>query len=494
VKSPIFLFLLIACAPSLASLKPAALKCEYLVNPLGLDTPNPRLSWIVESDQRAQKQSAYQILVADDERLLGANKGDLWDTGKVASDESLHIAFDGTPLRSAQKCYWKVRVWDKDGNASPYSKPVYWEMGLLHNPDWHGEWIARTEETAYQPSPLFRKEFAVNGRLKRARAYICGLGYSELRLNGKKVSDHELDPGYTRYDRRHLYVTHDITDQLRQGRNAIGIMLGTGWFNEHTKAVWYFDRAPWRQSPRLLFELRLEYQNAKSDNISINDTWKTSTGPITFDSIYGGETYDARKEKPGWDAPGYNESGWNPVKVVTSPSGILAAQEHLPIRITQTLKPAKLTNPKPGVFVFDIGQNLTGWAELRVSGPAGTNVRMVYGERLNKDGTVNQADINMHQIKTTPPQPFQTDNYILRGQGNETWHARFCYHGFQYVEVTGFPGTPALDSLRALFVHSDVPPAGEFACSNELLNRIQKCTRWSYLSNLEGIPTDCPHR
>jgi alpha-L-rhamnosidase len=479
VKSFFCFLLIVASMPAHAGLHAASLKCEYLVNPLGIDTSSPRLSWILESDQREQKQSANQILVSSDEKLLAGDKADLWDSGKVASDESLHIAYKGSPLNSTERCYWKVRVWDKNGNPSAYSKPALWEMGLLRTRDWHGKWIARTEEKAYQPAPLLRKSFVVSRKIKRARAYICGLGYYELRLNGNKVGDHELDPGYTRYDRRHLYVTHDITKQVRLGQNAIGVILGTGWFNEHIKAVWYFDRAPWRQSPRLLLEMRIEYEDGKTETISSDNTWKTSTGAITFDSIYGGESYDARLEKPGWDAAGYDDFAWQPAKVVESPAGILAAQQHVPIRITQTIKPARLTSPKPGVYVFDIGQNLTGWAELRVHGRAGTNVKLVYAEKLHQDGTVDQANIIEHQIKTTPPQPFQTDNYVLKGKGLETWHARFCYHGFQYVEVTGFPGTPTLDNLRALFVHSDVPPAGEFTCSNELLNRIQKCTRWA---------------
>ena len=479
---------------ALAEIRPGGLRCEYLVSPLGLGTAKPRLSWVVRSEERAQRQTAYQVLVASSSEKLAAGEGDLWDSGKISSDASAQIVYGGRPLRSSQRCHWKVRVWDRDGKGSEYSEPAFWEMGLLDRGDWHGRWIARTTDTAYAPAPHFRREFPVEGKIRRARAYICGLGYYELRLNGEKIGDQVLDPGYTRYDKRVLYVTHDVTAQVREGKNAIGVILGTGWYNVHTRAVWYFDRAPWRASPRFILELLLEYEDGRAVRLSSDGTWKTATGPIVFDSIYGGETYDARLEKAGWDRPGHDEAGWEAAKVVDAPLGALVAQEMPPIKVTRTLVPAKVTEPKPGVFLYDMGQNFAGFARLTVSGLAGTKIVMKYGERLHADGTLDQSNIAQHQVKTDPPQQFQTDTYFLKGSGEETWEARFVYHGFQYVEVTGAPGKMTLENIRGRVAHSAIPVAGSFECSNKLLNRIWENTRWSYLSNLEGIPTDCPHR
>jgi alpha-L-rhamnosidase len=477
----------------LASLSPDRLRCEYLDNPLGLDTPRPRLSWVFESRQRAEKQTAYQILAATSEALL--DTGDLWDTGKVASDQTLHIVYAGKALSSCQRCYWKVRVWDKDGKPSAYSRPAYWEMGLLGPQDWQAQWIGRTTDTNSLPAPLLRRAFTLDGQIKRARAYVCGLGYYELHLNGQKIGDHLLDPGYTRYDKRALYVAYDVTDALRRGKNAVGVILGNGWYNVQTRAVWEFDKAPWRAAPKLLMQLRVEHTDGRVETIGTDSRWTTSDGPITFDSIYGGENYDARAEKPGWDTPDYDDSRWSMARVVSAPGGKLVAQMMPPIKADRIIKPVKLTEPQPAVFVFDLGQNFAGYAELNARGPAGTKVVMKYGERLGQDGTVDRAGIQQHVARVDAGQQFQTDTYILDGSSRTTQHVpRFTYHGFQYVEVTGFPGKPTLDTLRGVFIHSAIPVAGEFACSNPLLNRIWRAGRWSYLSNLQGIPTDCPHR
>ena len=432
--------------------------------------------------------------MAGSEAVLKSNAGDLWDSGKVHSEETLHVFYAGKALSSCQRCYWKVRAWDKDGKASPFSEPAYWEMGLLSPQDWQGQWIARTAEANSLPAPMLRRAFTLEGKIKQARAYICGLGYYELHLNGKKIGDHLLDPGYTRYDKRALYVTYDVTDALRRGQNAVGVILGNGWYNVQTKAVWDFHKAPWRSAPKLLMELRVEYADGRVETIGTDSRWTTSIGPITFDSIYGGETYDARAEKPGWDTAGYDESDWAMAQVVASPGGKLAAQMMPPIKADQYLKPARLSEPKPGVFLFDIGQNMAGFAELSLRAPAGTSVVMKYGERVGKDGMLDRADIQQHIVRVDASQQYQTDTYIAKGSGLETWHSRFDYHGFQYVEVTGFPGKPTLDTLRGVFIHSAIPVAGEFECSNPLLNKIWRAGRWAYLSNLQGIPTDCPHR
>jgi len=487
------ILVLARCASACAAVGIERLQCEYLDNPLGVDAPQPRLSWVLTSAERGVKQTAYQLLVAGSEAALKQNQADQWDSGKVISEETAQIRYAGQPLASRKQAFWKVRVWDQAG-AMTESRPARWEMGLLDPTDWGAKWIGRTTDTNSNPAPLLRRDFKLGGKIKQARAYICGLGYYELYLNGQKVGDHLLDPGYTRYDRRALYVTYDVTDQLKRGDNSVGVILGNGWFNCHTKAVWNFHQAPWRAAPKLLLHLRVDYTDGHSETIVSDETWKCSTGPIVFDSIYGGETYDARLEKPGWASPGFEDSQWEPVKLVEAPAGRLAAQMMPPIKVDQTLRPAKVTEPKPGVFIFDIGQGLAGMAELTVSGPAGARVQMRYGERLFPDGTLDTRDIEQHIKRLGKEQQYQTDTYILKGGVREIWHSRFTYHGFQYVEVTGFPGRPTLDSLRAKFIHSAVPRAGEFTCSNPLLNAIKRAADWSFLSNFQGIPTDCPHR
>ena len=469
------------------------LRCEYLADPLGIDVVQPRLSWKLAAQQRGQKETAYQVLVASDEKTLRKNRGDLWDTGKVASDQSIHVVYAGRPLSSRTRCYWKVRVWGKDGKASAFSKTAVWAMGPLTPEDWTAKWIGAPgsdEDKGPRPAPLFRRTFTLDKQPVRARLYICGLGYYELHLNGAKVGDHVLDPAFTRYDRRALYVTYDVTDRLKKGPNALGVILGNGWYNMHTRCVWDFDKAPWRDRPTLRCQLEVTFEDGSKQMVASDATWRVSTGPIVFDSIRNGETYDARLEKAGWDTTDYSDINWPAAQIDAGPKGELKAQMMPPVKVTGTRKMAKVTEPKPGVHVFDTGQNMTGWARLKVSGPAGTEIMMKYGERLNPDGTLDQKEIGQH-IKTGKP---QTDTYILKGEGTEVWEPRFAYYGFQYVEVTGLPGQATLDTLEARVVHTAFDRAGTFECSNDLFNRIQHNTLWSYVSNFVGYPTDCPHR
>ena len=478
---------------AMAATTVCTLRCEDLDDPLGIDAARPRLSWIVASDQRGQRQTAYQILVASTRDRLQANLADLWDSGKAASDATIQIAYGGSPLASRQACFWKVRVWDNDGRIAE-SKTARWEMGLVQPGDWQARWIGRTTDTHVTIAPLLRREFTLDGTVRQARAYICGLGYFELTVNGQRVGDHLLDPGYTRYDRRVLYVTHDVTGLLRRGRNAVGVMLGNGWFNVSNKAAWDFDKAPWRAAPRLLCQIEVDLTDGRRITLASDETWRSADSPIVFNTIYSGETYDARLERPGWDQPGFDDSRWDAALLVEPPKGALTAQTMPAIQVDQVLDPVQVTEPNTGVWVFDFGQALSGHARLRVRGPAGTAVAMKYGERLAATGLVDQKDIATHVVRFDANQPFQTDTYILKGKGTETWHSRFTYHGFRYVEVTGYPGRPSKDALRAVFFHSAVPVAGHFECSNPLLNRIWTAARWSYLGNLQGIPTDCPHR
>lgn len=489
-----FVLLFWATATASASTKITYLRCEYLETPLGVDALQPRLSWNIESDERGQTQTAYQVLVASSQSRLRRNEGDVWDSGKTAGSRVSQVAVTGKPLESAKRYYWKVRIWDKEGKPSPYSRASYWEMGLLSSQDWHGRWIGATEEIKYTPAPLLRRAFTLNKPIRAARAFVCGVGYYELRVNGRKIGDGVRDPGYTRYDRRVLYNSYDVAPFLAEGGNALGVLLGTGFLNPHVRAVWDFDRAPWRQSPRLLLELRIAYKDGTTQRVVSDDQWRTASSPITFDGIHGGEFYDARLEKEGWDAPSYDDSAWESVKILSAPGGVLKAAQSPPVKVTQTRRPAKITQPKPGIYLLDMGQNMAGNALLTVQGAAGVSVKLEYGERLNPDGTLNAEHIGGFVKNTDKTQPFQTEIYTLKGGGKEVWSSRFTYHGFQYVQVTGYPGQLASESVQAQFAHSAITPVGTFSCSNPLLNKIWKAGIYSYLSNLQSIPTDCPHR
>lgn len=482
-----------AAAPAQAASRVSLMRCENLENPLGIETPRPRLSWALDSSRRGAAQTSYQLLVASSAEKLREGHGDLWDSGRIHSNRTLYIPYDGTPLDSRRKCFWKVRVWDTHGRATD-SPEARWEMGLLDPADWKAKWIARTTDIAITTAPMLRTEFRIDGPIRQARAYVSGLAYYDLYLNGHRVGDHVLDPGFTRYDRRVLYVTHDVTRLLKQGENAAGALLGNGFYNVTTKAAWDFDKAPWRAAPKLLCQIEIDLTDGRRILVGSNSGWKTADSPIVENTIYGGEVYDARREQCGWEQAGFDDSRWTPALLAAPPQGRLTAQSMPPIRAKRTLKPVSVKEPKPGVFVFDFGQNLSGYARLNVSGPSGSSVSMKYAELLKPDGTVDQGNIAVHVHRFGAEQRFQNDLYILKGAGRERWHARFAYHGFQYVEVTGFPGRPKADALTAVFHHSDVPSAGRFACSNPLIDRIWMAARWAYLSNLQGIPTDCPHR
>ncbi|HWI58864.1 MAG TPA: family 78 glycoside hydrolase catalytic domain, partial [Bacillota bacterium] len=495
----------------------SSLRCEYRLNPLGIDTPQPRLSWVLESAARGQAQTAYQILAATSLKRLAQGQGDLWDSGKVASSNSVHLVYSGKPLRSGQRVYWQVRAWDKDGQPSASSQPAWWEMALLTPQDWQAQWITRPatdpvpEAQAFDdhPAPLFRKEFALNKPIARARAYVCGLGYYELRLNGQRVGDHLLDPGWTTYSQRVLYSTYDVTAHLQRGSNAVGMMVGNGWFNPLPLSMWGHVRpgdALTTGTPCAILQLVVEFADGSVQTMVTDATWRVSDGPILRNSVYLGEVYDARREQPGWDQPGFEDARWQTATLMREPKlGPLRAQDAPPIRLTRTFNPVKLTEPQPGVFIFDFGHNFAGWARLRVKGPAGTRVRLRSGELLYTNGTLNGMTAVCGQIKGggkdycysgqgMPKTAFQLDEYVLKGQGTEVFTPRFTFHGFRYVEVTGFPGKPTLDALEGWGLNSDVESAGSFQCSNDLFNRIQHTVRQTELANLFSVQSDCPHR
>ncbi len=437
---------------------PSLLRCEYLENPMGIDVKKPRFSWMLQHSERGQKQSAYQLIISANP---SAETGDLWDTGKVLSDQSIHVVYGGNLLESDQTYYWKVRYWDKDHTPSPYSSVARFDTGLFSPGDWQGEWIGGRNQ--------LRKEFSVNGGIVRGRAFICGLGYYEMRLNGQKVGNNVLDPGYTTYEKRVLYSTHDITDMLLEGNNAIGVMLGKGW-----------------SGPLLLIlQINIELEGGKRLTLFSDRTWKGKDGPLISDSIYDGEVYDARLESLEWDRPGFDDRSWSLVETGVAPKGSLSAQMVQPIQVMDSIVPLEMTNPQEGIYVFDMGQNFSGWAELRVSGPRGTKVCLRYAELLYENGMINQENLRSARAQ---------DVYILKGDRKEVYEPRFTYHGFRYVELTGFPGVPTMDTIRGKVVHTGVKQLGNFSCSNPLLNQLQRLIIWGQKTNLHSIPTDCNQR
>jgi alpha-L-rhamnosidase len=373
------------------------LRCEYLKNPLGIDVRQPRFAWVLAHTERGQKQTAYQVQVGSGPEILSQDRGDLWDSGRTASDDSTQVVYRGKSLASGLTYYWKVRYWDKEGRASEYSRPASFEMGLLSRDEWKGQWIGGGN--------LLRREFVLDGKVVRARAYVTALGYYELRINGEKVGCNVLDPAWTTYPVRVLYSTYDITAQLRQGKNALGAMLGGGWAVLGAGDV----PAPYKQ-PALLLQVNIELAGGKTVSVAGDGSWKTTKGPIVSESVWDGEVYDARRELPGWDSPGFDDSAWSAAETVEGSKGILSAQMMLPIRVVDPMVPVALTNPRPGVYVYDMGQNFSGWAELRVRGPRGTEVRLHYAELLYDDGMINRE--NLREAKSR-------DIYILRGDGEE---------------------------------------------------------------------------
>jgi alpha-L-rhamnosidase len=437
---------------------PTRLRCEYLVDPLGVDTPAPRFSWILQHSERGQGQSAYEVIVSSQ---AAAEAGDCWASGKVESNASIQVVYGGKALASGRSYFWRVRYWDKSGRPSPFSRAARFDTGLMARGDWKGKWIGGKNQ--------LRNEFELTKDVIRARAYVCGLGYHEFRLNGRKVGRNVLDPAWTTYDKRVLYVTYDITRFLRPGKNAVALMLGQGWF----------------KSTALLLQMNIELEGGETIEVVSDGSWKAARGPVIKDSIYNGETYDARLETPGWDRPGYDDSAWAKAELITGPKGALSAQMMPSIQVVDTIIPLTLSNPRPGVYVYDMGQNFSGWARLRVQGPRGTAVMLRFSELVYDDGTINQENLRGARAE---------DVYVLNGEGEEVWEPRFTYHGFRFVELSRYPGVPTIEALRGRVVHTAVEPVGSFACSKSILNSLQRIIIWGQKTNLHSIPTDCCQR
>lgn len=471
-------------AQNVSSLKLENLRVEYQTNPIGIDERQPRLSWQIFSANRGVVQTAYQIRAAAAISELGRN--DLWNTGKVVSDQSIHVDYQGPVLQSRQRVYWQVRVWDGQDHASDWSAPAFWEMALLEPADWQAQWIRADiveDLTKAQPCPLLRKEFALRGTVKSARVYVTGLGLYELQLNGQRVGDQVFTPGWTSYDTRLQYQTYDVTPQLHAGKNAIGVILGDGWYRGHL--TWDMCRNVYGNQLALLLQLEIEYEDGSRQLIPSDETWKSATGPILSSDIYNGEIYDARLERTGWSAPNFNDADWAGVKMIEHSKKILIAPVAPPVRKIQEIKPIALFKTPAGETAFDLGQNLVGWVRLQVQGPAGTTVTLQHAEVLTKEGNFYTANLRKAEQKI---------QYTLKGSGIEIYKPHFTFQGFRYVRIEGFPGEPQLENLTGIVIHSDMMPTGHFECSHELVNQLQHNIQWGQRGNFLDVPTDCPQR
>jgi alpha-L-rhamnosidase len=516
-------------------LAPTQLRCEYLVNPPGIDEPHPRLSWVVESGQRGQRQTAYQILAASDEDLLRKDRGDLWDSGKVAGDQTTGIVYGGKALVSQQRCFWKVKVWDKDGQPSAWSKPAAWAMALLRPGDWKAQYISFRDTTPVHrfadplflpPARQYRKEFAAGKAIRRATIYSTALGIYELRLNGGRVGDALFAPGWSDYHQRACYNTYDVTALVKPGANALGAWVADGWYSGYigfglltgigTEAI---GRYTYGKTPALMAQLEIEYADGSRQRIVTDTSWKVNgAGPIQEADFLMGERYDARREMPGWSKPGFDDRQWEPA-VRAEDNGPVKAKFYeyrnpapgkqpkiegretdlgfkrppkleafpgVPVRAVEEIKPIAVTSPTNGVFIFNLGQNFAGVVRLKVKGQAGTEIRLRYGEMLHPDGRLMTENLRKARA---------TDFYVLRGDPNgETYEPRFTFHGFQYVELTGYPGQPEPGAITGIVLQSDTPMTSGFECSDPLVNRLFKNIVWTQRANFIDLPTDCPQR
>ena len=470
---------LLFCSLLSASVLPVRLECEARLNPPGIDAARPRLSWVLESAEKGQRQTAYRILVASKPELLQAGQGDLWDSGEVASDETLNIPYAGKALASNQRCFWRVRTRDRAGAWTNSAASAEWTMGLLKPEDWQARWIMASGGALVPgPLPLFRKEFDVAKPLRRALLHVAGLGQHEVTFNGTAASDHLFAPAWSDYHKRIYYETLDVTALLKQGRNAAGVSLGNGMYNvpggRYAKFTASFG------PPKLRFHLELEYADGSRETVGSDGSWKTSPGPITFSCIYGGEDYDARLEKNGWDRPGYDDSKWQAANGTEAPGGVMMAQFSPPVLVQKRYKTVSVKESQPGVYLYDLGMNFAGRPKIQVRGAAGTKVRLTPGELVDAQGRPNQA-------ATGSPVWFE---YTLKGSGLETWTPRFSYTGFRYLLVEGVKP----ESVEGEFIHADAAATGTFESSSELLNRIHALILQAIRSNLQHVLSDCPQR
>ena len=467
------------------NLAPVELRCEYARNPLGVDVMNPRLSWMLEGTKRNQSQTAFRLIVASSIEALTKGKGDLWDSGKVASSETIQLPYRGRPLKSSQRVFWKVRVWDNAGNASAWSRTAFWTTGLLNEADWQAKWIT-ANRTDKDPLPVFRKSFRLGKPLRHAIIHICGLGHYELHINGRRAGDHEMDPGWTNYRRTCLYSTYDVTSMLEPGENVIAAMLGNGMYNvpggRYTKFKGTFG------PPKLICQMHVTFADGSTEVIASDETWKYSPGPILFTCIFGGEDYDARREQPGWDRAGFDDRAWSRAKICDGPGGNLAAQHAPPVKVADYLPALAIRRLEEGQYEIDCGTNLSARPVIKVAGSSGNRVVITCAEKQGQPWLQNGGHVY---------------TYTLKGEDEEVFRPRFTYFSFQYLYISGVdrPDDAKSGGQRALlleagseFLTSSAAAVGSFECSNPLLNDTNAMIDRSVRSNLQSVLTDCPHR
>lgn len=472
------------------------LRTEYLVNPLGIDAERPRLSWQLEAEdgERGVRQTAWHIEVATSPEALDAGVGDCWDT-VVESDETAQIAYDGVEIAARSRAWWRVRVRDERGEWSDWSEIAFWERGFGALTDWRGNWISlpgiapdssipeTSELDALLPVSQFRRSFTVEGAIAQARLTITARGVYEARLNGVKVGDQVLAPGWTDYDKRIQVQTFDVTDAIVPGENVLGALVGTGWF------AGYVGMGPGHRhygtTPQVLAHLELTLSDGSHQVIGTNAEWRVSTGPLRYSDFLMGEYHDARLATSGWDAPGFDDTDWQIPQVHSRNAVPLVGDTSEPVRALDELNPIAITEREPGVWIVDLGQNIAGWARLKATGPEGTVIRMRFVEILNPDGSIYTTNLRTARA---------TDTFVLRGEGEEVFEPHFTWHGFRYIEVTGYPGALTKESITGVFVGSDTRPVGTFTCSDDLVNQLQRNIVWGQRDNFLSIPTDCPQR
>jgi len=473
------------------------MRCEYQVNPIGIDNLSPRFTWSFSSTG-AFNQGKYKLCIATDEQSLrnsSSKKGFYWDSKMIGSNKSFATYSGNHRLSPFTTYYWQVIAWDKSGKHRVISPVSSFETAMMNQSDWNAKWITDNKDKDYYPSPMLRKVFTVNNeKISKARLFLSAAAYCKMNLNGKPISDVLLNPGYTHYDKRNLYSVFDVTSLLTSGENVLAAVLGNGFYNEIAPvAPWNFEKARWRNRARMICELHITYADGTKQNINSDNTWKVSTGPYLQNNIYGGDTYDARLEIRDWDKSGFDDSSWEKANEVSSPSPLLVAQNLPPVRIDKEISPVSFISYGDTIFVYNFGINMSGFCRLSVKGERGTKITLRHGEIQKSDGRLETGNIDIY-FKPKPGISFQTDTYILDGK-DDVFMPNFNYHGFQYVEVhADRPVKLTKESLKAEFFHTSVTPVGKFSCSNELLNKIWKAVNQSYLSNLMSIPTDCPQR
>ncbi|MDF2190352.1 alpha-L-rhamnosidase [Paraflavitalea sp. CAU 1676] len=471
----------ISMSMAVAQVQVQQLTTENLTNPIGLDNTQPRFSWQLQSNKRNVLQTAYEIKVGTDAKIKGNG---IWTSGKVSSDQSLLIPYNGSSLTSGKRYYWQVRVWDNQGNTSPWSTPAYWQTALLQPTDWKASWITQGfDDNGPRVSPLFRKEFTSGKKVSRATAYITAHGMYEAQINGKRVGDAYLTPGWTSYNKRLQYQVYDVTGLVQQGNNAIGVTLGNGWYRSYL--AWSNSKDHYGTDVALLLQLDITYTDGTTQSVVSDESWKSSTGSIRYSEVYHGETVDARLDKKGWSTAGFNDRDWIPARKENYTKSTLLATYNEPVKKHETFKPLRVFKTPQGEQVLDYGQNLVGWVVVKASGKSGDSITLSHAEVMEKNGNFYTENLRAAKAENT---------YVLKGEGEETFEPHFTWQGFRYVRVKGYPGTINPDNFTAVALYSDMKPTGTFTSSNPLLNQLQHNIEWGLKGNFLDVPTDCPQR